>query len=246
MADDYRAIPGRGARGRVDAVDYHMGSHRYIDEQGLCAPEFHDQFGRAEDAIGTAVALTGDSGPLGWIRLADRPRPEAARVLAELHDLGLRTIMLTGDNPETAAAVARELGVGEQRASLLPADKVSAIAEIDARHGPTGMVGDGVNDAPALAAAKVSIALGGISSGAALETADIVLLADDLGRLPWLIRHSRATLSMIRQNIALALLTKAIVLLLAVFGLANLWMAIAADVGTSLVVIANALRLLRS
>ena len=127
----------------------------------------------------------------------------------------------------------------------MPADKVSAIAEIDARHGPTGMVGDGVNDAPALAAAKVSIALGGVSSGAALETADIVLLADDLGRLPWLIRHSRATLAMIRQNIALALLTKAIVLILAVIGLANLWMAIAADVGTSLLVIANALRLLR-
>ncbi|MHB1558762.1 MAG: HAD-IC family P-type ATPase, partial [Isosphaeraceae bacterium] len=148
------------------------------------------------------------------------------------------------DNAGTAEAVARELGVGEQRAGLLPADKVSAIAEIGQRHGPTGMVGDGVNDAPALAAARVSIALGGISSGAALESADIVLLADDLGRLPWLIRHSRATLAMIRQNIALALVTKAIVLILAVFGLATLWMAIAADVGTTLVVIANALRLL--
>ena len=153
--------------------------------------------------------------------------------------------MLTGDNARTAAAVASELGIREQRSELLPADKVSAITDLSSRHGPTGMVGDGVNDAPALAAARVSIALGGISSGAALETADIVLMGDDLRRLPWLIRHSRATLARIRQNIVLALLTKAVVLVLALFGLANLWMAIAADVGTTLVVIANALRLLR-
>jgi len=244
VADNYQSVPGMGAQGRVDAVEYHLGSHRYIDDAGLCRPEFHVQLGQAETSVGTAVAVTGDSGPLGWIRLADRPRPEAARVLAELHALGLRTIMLTGDNPKTAAAMAREVGVGEERAGLLPAEKVSAIAELDARHGPTGMVGDGVNDAPALAAAKVSIALGGISSGAALESADIVLLADDLNRLPWLIRHSRATLARIRQNIILALATKILVLVLAMFGIANLWMAVAADVGTSLVVVANALRLL--
>jgi Zn2+/Cd2+-exporting ATPase len=246
VADNYTAIPGLGALGQVDAVEYHLGSHRYIDEAGLCRPEFHTQLGQAEKTAGTAVALTANSGPLGWIRLADQPRPEAARVLAELHQLGLQTIMLTGDNARTAAAMARELGVGEERADLLPADKVTAIAELDARHGSTGMVGDGVNDAPALAAAKVSIALGGISSGAALESADIVLLADDLSRLPWLIRKSRATLDRIRQNIAIALLTKIAVLMLAVFGMANLWMAIAADVGTSILVIANALRLLRS
>jgi Cd2+/Zn2+-exporting ATPase len=246
VADDYRAIPGKGALGRVDAVEYHLGSHRYIDEAGLCQPTFHDELGKAETTAGTSVALTTVTGPLGWIRLADQPRPEAARVLAELHRLGLRTIMLTGDNARTAAAVARELGIGEQRAGLLPSDKVTAISDIASRHGPTGMVGDGVNDAPALAAAQVSIALGGISSGAALETADIVLLAEDLNRLPWLIRLSRATLARIRQNIALALLTKAVVLLLALIGQANLWMAIAADVGTTLVVIANALRLLRA
>jgi Zn2+/Cd2+-exporting ATPase len=245
VADDYTAIPGLGALGRVDAIEYHLGSHRYIDEAGLCPPEFHARLGEAESSVGTAVALMGQAGPLGFIRLADRPRPEAAQVLAELHQLGLETIMLTGDNAGTAAAVALELGVGEQRAGLLPADKVTAIAELGARHGATGMVGDGVNDVPALAAAKVSIALGGISSGAALESADIVLLADDLRRLPWLIRHSRATLARIRQNITLALATKVLVLVLAVLGLANLWMAIASDVGTSLLVIANALRLLR-
>jgi Cd2+/Zn2+-exporting ATPase len=248
IADQYTAIPGLGALGRVGAVEYHLGSHRYLDEAGLCPPDFHAQLGQAEKSVGSAVALTGHSGPLGWIRLADRPRPEAARVLAELHRLGLQTVMLTGDNARAAAAMARELGVREQRADLLPADKVSAIADLDARHGATGMVGDGVNDAPALAAAKVSIALGGISSGAALESADIVLLADDLNRLPWLIRHSRSTVARIRQNIALALATKALVVVLALsglVGLSNLWMAIVADVGTSLLVIANAMRLLR-
>jgi Cd2+/Zn2+-exporting ATPase len=244
VADDYRAIPGKGALGRVDAIEYHLGSHRYIDEAGLCHPAFHVELDKAEDAVGTAVAITAESGPLGWIRLADQPRPEAAQVLRELHDLGLRTIMLTGDNARTALAVASALGVGEQRAELLPADKVTALSDLSSLHGPTGMVGDGVNDAPALAAARVSIALGGISSGAALETADIVLMGDDLRRLPWLIRHSRATLARIRQNITLALLTKAVVLVLALLGLANLWMAIAADVGTTLVVIANSLRLL--
>jgi Cd2+/Zn2+-exporting ATPase len=245
VADDYRAIPGKGALGRVGSEEYHLGSHRYIDEAGLCQPAFHAELGKAETAAGTSVALTAQSGPLGWIRLADQPRPEAAGVLAELHELGLRTIMLTGDNARTADAMAQELGIGEQRAGLLPTEKVSAISDFSSRHGPTGMVGDGVNDAPALAAARVSIALGGISSGAALETADIVLMADDLRRLPWLIRLSRATLTRIRQNIVLAILTKALVLILALFGLANLWMAIAADVGTSLVVVANALRLLR-
>jgi len=196
--------------------------------------------------VGTAVALTAATGPLGWIRLADRPRPEAADVLAELNRLGIETIMLTGDNRLTAEAMARELGIPEQRSGLLPADKAAAISELDSQRGPTGMVGDGVNDAPALAAARVSVALGGVSSGAALETADIVLMADDLNQLPWLVRHSKRTLAIIRQNIILAVGSKLLVLALAIAGLANLWMAIGADVGISLVVVANALRLLRA
>lgn len=245
VADGYQAVPGLGATGRVETTQYHIGSHRYIDEAGLCEGEFHASFGAAEGSIGTSVALTAPTGPLGWIRLADRPRQEAAAVLAELNQLGLQTVMLTGDNTPTASAMAHELGITEQRANLLPAEKATAIAELEAARGPTGMVGDGVNDALALAAARVSIALGGVSSGAALETADIVLMADDLSALPWLIRHSRRTLARIRQNIILAVGAKLLVMLLAVFGLANLWMAIAADLGTSLVVVANALRLLR-
>ncbi|MFO0949937.1 MAG: HAD-IC family P-type ATPase [Isosphaeraceae bacterium] len=240
-------MPASGRAGRVDAAEYHIGSHRYLDEAGLCCrPEFHSRMGLAERDVGSAVALSSASGPLGWIRLADRPRPEAARVVAELRDLGVRTVMLTGDNAGAAAAVAEQVGVAEHRSGMLPADKVNAVAELDARVGPTGMVGDGVNDAPALAAARVSVALGGVSSGAALESADIVLMADDLGRLPWVIRHSRRTLGLIRENIVLALVTKAVVLGLAAVGVANLWMAIGADVGTSLLVTLNALRLLRA
>jgi Zn2+/Cd2+-exporting ATPase len=193
---------------------------------------------------GTSVALTASSGPLGWIRLADRPRPEAARVLAELKELGIQTVMLTGDNDAAAESVGHEVGISERRAGLLPADKASLITAFDAERGPTGMVGDGVNDAPALAAARVSVALGGISSPAAIETADIVLMADDLTILPWLVRHSRATIRRIRQNITLALALKAAVMVLAVLGHATLGMAILADVGTTAVVTLNALRLL--
>jgi Cd2+/Zn2+-exporting ATPase len=246
VAHDYKAVPGLGATGRVETTQYHIGSHRFIDEAGLCPADFHDKLGLAEGHVGTAVALTAPSGPVGWIRLADRPRPEASGVLAELKRLGLETVMLTGDNHLTAEAMARELGISEQRSGLLPADKAAAIADLDSSRGPAGMVGDGVNDAPALAAARVSVALGGVSSGAALETADIVLMADDLSRLPWLVRHSRKTLAIIRQNIALAVVSKVLVLALAVVGLANLWLAIAADVGVSLLVVANALRLLRA
>jgi Cd2+/Zn2+-exporting ATPase len=246
IADDYTARPGLGAFGRVETVEYHIGSHRYLDEAGLCPPDFHARLGSAERNAGTSVALSAVSGPLGWIRLADQARPEAAQVVAELNALGIQTVMLTGDNSPTAAAMAAQLGINEHRAELLPADKVAALAEIDARHGPAGMVGDGVNDAPALATARVSVALGGISSGAALETADVVLMADDLRGLPWIVRHSRRTVARIRQNIALALGTKLLVLVLAALGYASLALAIAADLGTSLLVTANALRLLRA
>jgi Cd2+/Zn2+-exporting ATPase len=244
-ADAYRAVPGLGASGTVGSVEYHIGSHRFIDESGFCPPDFHARLGHAERDTGTSVALTTAGGPIGWIRLADRPRPEAAAVVAELNALGIETVMLTGDNRTTAESMARELGIAEHRSGLLPEDKALAIAELDGARGATGMVGDGVNDAPALAAARVSFALGGISSASALETADVVLMAEDLAALPWLVRLGRDTLARIRQNIALALGTKALVLTLAVFGLATLWMAILADVGVSLLVTANALRLLR-
>lgn len=246
QADNYTAFPGLGAQGKVGSEQYHLGSHRYLDEAGLCLPGFHARLDEAEGRVGTSVAVSALSGPMGWIRLADQARPEAAQVVSELGRLGIKTVMLTGDNTRTAAAMAAQLGVRDHRAGLLPSDKVNAVAELDALHGPTGMVGDGVNDAPALASARVSVALGGVSSGAAIESADIVLMADDLKALPWIVRHSRKTLRRIQENIVLALVTKGVVLLLAVLGFANLWLAIGADVGASLVVTLNALRLLRA
>jgi len=245
-ADDYRAEPGRGAFGTVDSTRYYIGSHRYIDESGLCDDAFHERIGAVESGIGTAVALSGAGGPIGWIRLADRPRPEAEAVIGRLRALGLSTLMLTGDNESAAAETARRLGLTDHRAGLLPEDKARIVRELEAKAGPSGMVGDGVNDAPALASATVSVAMGGIGSASALETANVVLMAESLEGLPWLVGHSRRTLRIIRQNIALAIGAKAVVIALAIVGWADLWMAIAADVGTTLIVVANALRLLRS
>jgi Cd2+/Zn2+-exporting ATPase len=245
-ADDYRAVPGLGASARIDATEYHVGSHRYLHEAGVCEPRLHGPLGAAETQAGTSVAVTAVGQPLGWLRLADRPRPEAAATLADLHQLGIESVMLTGDNPATAAALARELGIRNVYAGLLPEQKAEVIRRLNAQRGPVGMVGDGVNDAPALAAAPVSISLGGISSGAALEAADIVLMGDDLSGLPWLVRHSRRTRAIIRANIALAVTAKLIFLALAIVGWANLWTAILADLGVSLIVVANALRLLHT
>jgi Cd2+/Zn2+-exporting ATPase len=245
LAVDYQAVPGLGASALVDSTQYHMGSHRFIDDAGLCPPEFHARVNQATGATGTAVLVTSGRGPLGWFRLADRPRVEAAAAIRQLSSLGVEPVMLTGDNRATAEAVASDLGITDHRAGLLPEEKAAAVSQLDRERGPAGMVGDGVNDAPALAVARVSVALGGISSGAAIESADIVLMSDDLGGLPWLVRHSRRTLGIIRANIALAIGSKAIVLVLALLGKSDLWMAIAADMGVSLIVVANALRLLR-
>jgi len=243
-ADDYVAVPGLGATARVGSTQYHIGSHRYLDENGLCEPGFHHTLGQAEQAVGTSVAVSSVKEPLGWVRLADQPRPEAGRVLARLQAMGVEPVMLTGDNRATAAAMAQRLGIREQRSDLLPEEKAQAIRQLQAESGPTGMVGDGVNDAPALAASSVSVALGGVSSGAALETADVVLMSEGLSALPWLVRHSRRTIRIIQANIMFAVGAKLIFLLLAMMGWANLWIAILADVGVSLLVVANALRLL--
>ena len=183
---------------------------------------------------------------IGLLGVADQLREGAAAAVGQLRASGVRRIcMLTGDNEQIARIVAQQTGVDEYYAGALPEDKVQRIEELRKLHGAAAMVGDGVNDSPAMAAATVGIAMGAIGSDAAIETADIALMSDDLSRLPWLIGHARRTVSIIRQNIALALGLKVLFVVLAICGFASLWMAIAADMGASLLVIGSALRLLK-
>lgn len=245
-AEDFQILQGKGASGRFDGREYWLGSHRYLEELGQETPEIHERLEAMSQAGRTAVVVgTGDH-VCGLIAVADAVRPESEGAVQALREAGVQTvIMLTGDNRGTAEAVARQTGVNEVRAELLPAEKVSALDELLARYGAVAMIGDGVNDAPAMARATLSVAMGAAGSDAAIETADVALMADDLSKLPWLIRHSRRTLRVIRQNISFSLAIKAVFVTLTFTGYASLWAAIAADMGASLLVIANGLRLLR-
>jgi Cd2+/Zn2+-exporting ATPase len=198
-------------------------------------------------AAGQTVVVVGSERHVyGFIVLADAIRPESAEAIRRLKQLSVtRVVMLTGDNQPTADAIGARAGVDEVRAELLPVDKVSAVAELVERYGVTAMVGDGINDAPALARASVGIAMGVAGSDAAIETADIALMSDDLRKIPWLIEHSRRAVAIIRQNIIVSLAVKAIFVVLTFVGWASLWAAIAADMGVTLLVVSNALRLLR-
>ncbi len=243
---DFQALTGRGVQAHIDGRHYQLGNHRLFEERGLCGPDVEAVLDRRE-AEGKTVIILGDAQHvLGLISIADQPRANAREVITHLRALGIQNItLLTGDNRGTARAIAEHLGIDAPRAELLPADKVEAVKALVAHHQRVGMVGDGVNDAPAMAAATTGIAMGAAGSDVALETADLVLMGDDLTRLPFAIRLSRASLRVIHQNIAMALGLKAIFLALAIPGYATLWMAVFADMGASLLVIANSLRLLR-
>ena len=246
VAQDYRVLKGRGAEAMIEGHLFWVGSHRLLHEKGVEESEMHDQAQRMEDAGHSIIVVGSDQHVCGLISVADSIRPEAPEVIRQLKAAGVQhVIMLTGDNRGTAEAVSRLAGVDEVRAELLPEDKMRAIQEIEQSQGPEAMVGDGINDAPALAAATVGIAMGAAGSDAAIETADIALMSDDLTRLPWLVQHARRSLRIIRQNIVFALGLKAAFMVLALLQVATLWMAIAADMGASLIVIVNALRLLR-
>lgn len=244
---DHQAIRGKGAAGSFNGKKYWLGSHRFLEERGQETDEAHSKL-EAMASEGRTVVVVGDETHVcGLIAIADSVRPEAGQAIHDLRAAGVeRIIMLTGDNEGTARAIARDLAIDEALAELLPEDKIAAVEELVARCGSVAMVGDGVNDAPAMARASLGIAMGAAGSDAAIETADIVLMSDDLSRLPWLVRHSRRTLSVIRQNIGFALSVKALFVVLAFLGQASLWAAIAADMGASLLVIFNGLRLLRA
>jgi len=245
-ADDFRAFEGKGAAGTVKGREFWVGSHRYLEERGQETPEVHARLEAMAGAGRSAVVLGNASHVCGLVAVADAVRSEAATAVAELRRLGIEaTVMLSGDNRGTAEAIGREVGVTEVRAELLPDEKVAAIQALVERYGRVAMIGDGINDAPALATASLGIAMGGVGSDATIETADVALLSDDLSRLPWLVRHSRRTLARIRENVAFALAVKAVFVVLALVGAASLWAAIAADMGASLLVIGNSLRLLR-
>jgi Cd2+/Zn2+-exporting ATPase len=245
-ATDFKIVPGKGASARLAGEAYWLGSHRYLEELGQETPPVHEELEELSRSGHSVVVIGTADHVCGFIALADGLRERVATTLEELRSLGIEElIMLTGDNEGTAAAVAAASGITAFRAELLPADKLKVIEELVAKWGSVAMVGDGVNDAPAMARSSLGIAMGAIGSDAAIEAADVALMTDDIGRVPWLIRHSRRTLTVIKQNIGLSLSVKFVVAGLALFGYASLWAAIGADMGVSLLVIANGLRLLQ-
>lgn len=243
--DDFQAVQGRGATGRLNGRTYWLGSHRYLEERGQETPEIHQRLVEMSHGGRSVVVVGNDQHVCGMLALADTLRPEAPSALKALREAGIgHLVMLTGDNHATAAEIAAQAGVDEFHAELLPAGKVEAVERLVQTYGAVGMVGDGVNDAPAMARATAGIAMGAVGSDAAVEAADIALMSDDLSNLAWLVRHSRRTLAIIRQNIAASIAVKAVFVALTFAGYASLWAAIAADMGISLLVIFNALRLL--
>ncbi len=250
-ASNYQARSGRGAEGMIAGHAYFVGNHRFAHELGVCSESVETRLATIE-ARGQSVVVVGhrphdgcNGEVLGIIAIGDTLRPNAKAAIAALHAAGVeQVVMLSGDNQRTADFIARQVGIDEARGDLLPDDKVEAVKALRAKHGVVGMVGDGVNDAPAMATASIGIAMGAAGTDAAIETADIALMQDELGKIAETIRLGRRTLGIIHFNISFALGLKALFLLLTLMGHASLWLAIMADTGATLLVVANALRLL--
>ncbi|POR55009.1 Cd2+/Zn2+-exporting ATPase [Paraburkholderia eburnea] len=246
--DDFAVINGLGVTGRMGGQHgeaWHLGNHRLVESLGLCSPELETQLARLEAAGKTAIVLCSSREPVALFAVADAVRSESAPAVRALKRLGVTPVMLSGDNPTTARAIAGPLGIDDARGNLLPQDKQDAIAELSATRGMTAMVGDGVNDAPALARADIGFAMGAAGTATALETADVAIMDDDPRKIAAFIGLSRKVSAVLMQNIALALGIKVVFLALALVGEATLWMAVFADVGASLLVVANGLRVRR-
>ncbi|QGW75463.1 heavy metal translocating P-type ATPase [Pseudomonas alkylphenolica] len=241
----FEALAGRGVRGEVDGELYHLGNHRLVEELGLCSPQLEAQLDALERQGKTVVLLLDKSGPLALFAVADTVKDSSREAIAELHELGIKTVMLTGDNPHTAQAIAAQVGIDQAHGNLLPADKLKTIEDLYAQGHRVGMVGDGINDAPALARSEIGFAMAAAGTDTAIETADVALMDDDLRKIPAFVRLSRQTATILTQNIVLALGIKAIFLAITFAGMATMWMAVFADMGVSLLVVFNGLRLLR-
>lgn len=244
---EFSAIPGRGVRANIDGHTYQLGNHRLIEELKLCSLELEAKLNILERQGKTVVLLANQTGVIAICAVADTVRETSRQAIAELHTLGIKTLMLTGDNIHTAQAIAREVGIDEAKGSLLPEDKLKIIEGLikGANGNKVGMVGDGINDAPALARSDIGFAMGAAGTDTAIETADVALMDDDLRKIPAFVRLSRATANVLIQNIVLALGIKAVFLILTFTGQATMWMAVFADMGASLLVVFNGLRLLR-
>ncbi len=241
----FESVTGRGVRGQLQGQECVLGNHRLIHEMGLCSPALEAAFERIEKQGQTALLLLCSGRPWALFSIADRLKAHSRRALEQLADLGVHTLVLSGDNAYTVAGIAEQLGVKDARGNLLPEQKLDVLRELKNRYSTVGMVGDGINDAPAMAGAQISFAMGAAGTDTALETADVALMDDNLAKLSWFIRLSRATGRHLIQNIGLALGIKLLVMLLAVSGGATLWMAVFADMGASLLVVFNGLRLLK-
>ena len=241
----FGALAGRGVQGTVNGRLHVLGNHRLMEERGQCSAELEAALAVHEAQGRTLTLLAGEQGVLGIFAVADTIRPSTKQAIAQLKALGVTPVMLTGDNPATARAVAAHAGIIDARGNLLPEDKLAAIRQMQSQYGPTGMAGDGINDAPALAQADIGFAMGGAGTDIAMEAADVVIMNDSLTRIADTVRLSRRTHAVLWQNIALALGIKLVFLVLAVWGSATMWMAVFADMGASLLVVANGLRLLR-
>ncbi|MEI2414740.1 heavy metal translocating P-type ATPase [Orrella sp. JC864] len=242
----FAALPGRGVRGEIDGAAYHLGNRRLAQELGLLDAALAARLDAYEAQGKSTVVLCQPGRALAVAAVADTVREDSAAALQALRRLGVRTVMLSGDNGAAVQAIARQVGMEQARGDMLPEDKQAEIARLRGQGAGVGMVGDGINDAPALAAADVGFAMGAAGSGTAIETADVALMDDKLGKIATFVRLSRSTHRVLVQNIALALGIKLVFLLLALGGHASLWMAVFADVGASLIVVANGLRLLGS